>query len=190
MAHPMSEFCGKVPLRGIEKKPLEIEVTKAEKWVEDLLKEAAPSKDLTGLSPEEWAAKAKYTAQARIESVGSDYMVSGNFQAQVPAPCSRCGDLFEVERKGDFRVFLKLNDDPETFSDDPDYVFFNSNEINLVDLLAEQVIVQEPVAECPNQKPDGSCNLCGKNPQYSGQGQKNGADSTLSAQLQRLKGRL
>ena len=186
----MSEFRGKVSLREVDKKTVEIPATKAESWVVELLKEAAPSEELTGLSAEIWAERAEYSGQAKLEKVGSEYMVYGDFAAKVPAPCSRCGDLFTTERKGDFRLFLKLSDEAEAFSDDPDYVFFDSDQINLVDILAEQLIVQEPVAECPAKKDDGSCNLCGKNPQYSGHAEKNRAGSTLSAQLERLKGRL
>ncbi len=185
------EFTGKIHTRELDRKPLELKPESAESWVKDLLSEAAPKEDIIGLKPEQWAEKVKYEGEVRVEKVGPDYMVKGSFEAVVPAPCSRCGDLFEVKREGDYQVFLSPTLGKKEPSDDPDYIPLESQEIDLRGILAEQIIVQEPLAECPSQKADGSCTLCGKNPSYQpGQVGAFEANSQLSSQLARLKGRL
>lgn len=186
----MSEFRGRIALKEIDKKTQEIQVSNAEPWVQEMLAQSAPPQELTDLEAKAWAEKTRLTAQVRLEKVGSEYMVQGNLKASVPAPCSRCGDLFTAERDAEFQLFLVPTDaraKEAEYSDDPDYVFFKGHELNLGDVLSEQLVVQEPVAECPAQKSDGTCTLCHKNPQYMArQGHEDEATSPF-AKLKVLK---
>lgn len=182
------EFTGKVHVREIDRKPLELKAESAETWVKGVLERAAPAADLTQLEATQWAEKSQYQGEVRVEKVGSDYMVQGAFKATVPAPCSRCGDLFTVDRAGKYQVFLSPTLGEKEPSDDPDYIPLESEEIDLRDILSEQIIVQEAVAECPAKLADGSCSLCHKNPSFeSGQESDFSANSQLSSQLARLK---
>jgi uncharacterized metal-binding protein YceD (DUF177 family) len=197
------QFTGRIHIRELEKKPIELEADQSEAWVRRLLERAAPDSELTSLQPAEWAAQSKFQSQLRVEKVASDYLVTGHMSGQVPAPCSRCGDDFLSGREADFRVVMHRlgpgsrasNED----SGDPDYVFFEGDEIDLGEILAEQLIVNEPVAECPARGANGDCVLCGKNPQFeasnmgnstsdkiAGQGFENSAFSALS-KLRTLK---
>ncbi len=186
----MSLFKGRVHTKEIEKKPVEIKGDEKEPWVQELLEKSAPSAALTGLEPKNWAEKSHLKTDLRLEKVGTDYMVTGTFEATVPTTCSRCGDLYTAERGGDFRVFLVPTDPrakSQDYSDDPDYVMLNADEVNVSDLVSEQLVVQEPVAECPNRRDYGTCQLCGKNPSFvPGQAAQNEATSPF-AKLKTLK---
>ena len=163
----MAEFDGKISTREIERKAYESTADQSDLWVKALLQRAAPLEQIVGLSAELWAAKSLLNVSVRAEKVGGDYFVSGSCVGQVPAGCSRCGDPFMVERKAEFKVFLVPGTSRENdVSDDPDYVFFYNDDIDLIDVLSEQIIVLESVAEHPPQKPDGSCTLCHLNPQF------------------------
>ncbi|MBS1983646.1 MAG: DUF177 domain-containing protein [Bdellovibrionales bacterium] len=184
-------FKGRVSTREIEQNPVDIEADQSDAWMQETLAEAAPSSDLTDLAPEEWAKKCNISAQLRLEMAGPDYVVKGHFDASVPSPCSRCGDLFQAQRQADFNVVMHriMKDEDAEIEDDSgdaDYVFLKKDEVDLRQIVSEQLIVLEPVAECPARKADGSCALCGKNPQFAGQVQEIRADSPF-AKLGALK---
>ena len=164
------EFLGKVGLRELEKKPFETAANQTDKWVQNVLERSAPDAGLTGLDPKSWAAGAELRTRVRVEKIGTEYLATGELKGRVKSPCSRCGDLFGAERKTDFRVVLARMAKGEKARDedsgDADYIYFEGDDINLVEILSEQMIVLEPVAECPAQKEGGDCILCGLNPQY------------------------
>ncbi len=164
----MAEFDGKISIREVERKALELSADHGDKWVLRMLERCAPEQAIVGIDAQSYAAKSQLKLDARIEKVGQEYLVTGSFDAEVPAGCSRCGDPFMVSRKAEFRVFLVPGTKPDNeVSDDPDYVFFYSDKIDLSDVFSEQIIVLEPVAEHPELKADGSCLLCHKNPQFT-----------------------
>lgn len=179
----MSVFKGVFRFHDISSKgQVDVECTQADPWVKTLLERSAPESALTGLSSEQWAAKAQYQATMKLEEAGSDVRLHGNFKAEVTTPCSRCGDLYQVPREADFQLFVHREDDREDEDGgDPDYIVVPGDEIDLREILAEQLMVQEPVAECPARKPDGSCSLCHKNPQFENQGQFAGQASEKKA---------
>jgi uncharacterized metal-binding protein YceD (DUF177 family) len=150
------EFNGKINIRELEYKDAHIEASKGMKWVEALLVRSAPPDGLTGYTPEEWAAHVEsFQAEMNVSKMGGDYLVQGSLSAKVPAPCARCGSLFQSPRKSDFKVAIhrlakgspKLEDD----TGDPDYIFLEGDQIDLSELLAEQLIVLEPVREIPEK---------------------------------------
>lgn len=183
-------FRGRINIREVEKEPLELTATHEDPWILEVLTRAAPSSDLTGLQADAWAKKCQYSTELKLAMAGTDCILTGSFEARVPATCSRCADLFETPRKSQFQIILhrlyKDEGPKEGDSGDADYVLLANDEIDLVEILAEQVVVQEPVAECPARKPDGSCVLCGKNPQFAGQSPDNSANSPF-AKLRTLK---
>lgn len=164
---------GLIHLQQIRKDAIEHSFNSAtpEAWLLHSLANAAP-KNLD-MEAHTWAQSVQIQGQMRVARIDPEYMVEGSFQAQVPALCSRCGDNFETERKGEFRLFYKPLEKGQSLdeesSDDPDYNFLTKEHINLADILSEQIVVQEPLAECPDRKEDGTCLLCGKNPQFAGQ---------------------
>ena len=184
-------FKGLINFREIEKQPIEIAATQADPWVQELLARAAPSSGVTGIQETEWAQKCVYSASLSFSMAGSDAVLQGQFTAKVPASCSRCADLYETPRQAEFRIVLhrvlkgEVVDSSED-SGDPDYVLLERDEIDVREILAEQLIMTEPVAECPARRPDGSCTLCGKNPQFAGQSPDNSANSPFS-KLRSLK---
>jgi uncharacterized metal-binding protein YceD (DUF177 family) len=140
-----------------------------EAWLTSALVNAAPA--AIELSPEEWAAKVEIEGMMKLERLDPEYMLEGNFEARVPTTCSRCGDVYQTERQADFRLFYKPKEktqynQKDDFSDDPDYTFLESEYIKLGEVLCEQIVVQEPLAECPDRLEDGTCKLCAKNPHF------------------------
>lgn len=195
------EFKGKVNIRELEKKTVEIKATASDAWVQKMLTASAPDSGVTGMSAVEWANNiSEFNAELRVEKLGEDYLLSGHFKGQVPTGCSRCGDPIFALRQATFRVALvrtekvKSLSQDELDSGDPDFVYFQGDEIDLNQLLREQLVVIEPVAECPpKDEVTGTCKLCGKNPVFStsegsfekaakltGQGFENSAFSALS----------
>lgn len=183
-------FKGRLQAKEIDKKPQDFKGNEADAWVQEVLELSAPEAGLIGLQPKEWAEKSRLSTELRLEKVGDDYMLRGQLAATVLTACSRCGDTYPVDRKADFQVFLVPTDprapEPEP-SDDPDYIFMKSDTVDLCSLVSEQLVVQEPVAECPQRKSDGSCTLCGKNPQYTGRQAPADAASSPFAKLKVLK---
>jgi uncharacterized metal-binding protein YceD (DUF177 family) len=184
----MAEFDGKVSTREVERKVYDLSADQTDNWVKNLLKRCAPEQEVVGFDSEQWAAKSSLQLTARVEKVGSDYLVTGDFNGKVPAGCSRCGDPFMVERKSEFRVFLVPGKDPEIdVSDDPDYVFFYTDDIDLIDVFSEQLIVLESVAEHPPMKEDGSCLLCHRNPKFNEENIKDFVGNSAFSKLKDLK---
>jgi uncharacterized metal-binding protein YceD (DUF177 family) len=191
-------FKGVLNLKVLDRKPFETQADQSEAWVMDALKGAAPPESLSGISPEVWAEKAQLKTEMRAEKLSPEYEVQGKFEGTVQGTCSRCGDPFMVERQADFRVFLRQADegtaDEENAGGDPDYVYFEDEEIDLSSILREQIIVAEPMAECPARKANGDCSLCNRSPekeveQSTGQVTESRANSPFS-KLEDLKKKL
>jgi uncharacterized metal-binding protein YceD (DUF177 family) len=141
---------GKLNLRQIEKQSLDLELIPAEqKWLLRAFQAAAPLSELTGLSPEEWASKVEFDGQLSLSALKPDYLLKGSFEAKVPSACSRCLEPFMADRKGEFQIFIKRLErgDSKEPSDDPDYWMINSDELDLGPIIAEQLVVLEPIAE-------------------------------------------
>lgn len=190
------EFDGKIHIRELEKKDVEVNGEKTDKWVQNLLARSAPAEDLTGLNSQTWAKECSaFETSVKVEKMGGDYLVRGQFKGLVPAPCCRCGDSFQTKREADFQVVMHraLRGDkvPED-TGDPDYMILQGDDIDLKEIIAEQLIVLEPVAECPEKdEKTGICRLCNRNPSFgeaaplnnqksTGQGIENSAFSALS----------
>lgn len=190
-------FHGKFHFREIERATdgVDVTFTEADSWALEALERAAPKPELTGLEPAAWAKKSKFSGSLRIEPAGIQVVIRGAFEAQVPAPCSRCSDLFDVRRQADLNIVLhalRRGEDPQDDGGDADYIVVDADEFDLRDILSEQLIVLEPVAECPARAADGSCTLCKKNPQFenvAGQAHESKADSPFS-KLEALKSKL
>ena len=194
---------GRVYLQELERFPFDLSFgTQKEpgfenpSWLRQILVAAAPKEDYCGLSPEVWAEQGHISGQVHIEKVGTEFMLEGSFVAtDLRSPCSRCSDLFNVDRKSEFRLFferagkrhLKLSEDE---GGDPDYQILDSDYIDLVSVFAEQLMIQEPLAECPLRKDDGSCTVCGKNPQFAGHCEQKGEESFAFSKLKDLSGPL
>jgi uncharacterized metal-binding protein YceD (DUF177 family) len=186
------KFSGQVSLRELDKKPVDLKGSEVDEWVQETLKQAAPGAELIcGLDPLQWSQNSQVRFDLRLEKVGGDYAVSGSIQGRVASACSRCGDLFKPTREGSFRLILHrlLRDmDPDQEdSGDPDYLYFQGEEIDLIPLLAEQLIILEPVAESPPFDETGKCQSCGVIPKFidpadqdAGQKIENSAFSALS----------
>jgi uncharacterized metal-binding protein YceD (DUF177 family) len=180
------QFDGKISIREVERSPFKIESDESDAWVVKLLERSAPKAELTGMSAATFAGKSKLRVSVQVEQMGGDYQITGNMSGQVPAGCARCAEPFMADRETTFRVFLvtsdALQDEP---SDDPDYIPFRGDQINLIEHLAEQLIVLERVAEAPELKANGSCVLCHRNSDElvkfsSGQSLQNIANSPFS----------
>ncbi len=181
----------KISTRDLDRDPVEVAGDQGEDWVQESLARAAPPEGVTGLSAEQWAAQSHMKTAMRLEKIGTDYLVQGTFQAKVPTACSRCADRYDVAREGEFRLIfhpLARGEQADDDTGDPDYIFLESDEIDVCDVLKEQVVLHEPVAECPERAADGSCTLCKKNPQFeAGQSEGTKADSPFS-KLKILRG--
>ncbi|MBP7844658.1 MAG: DUF177 domain-containing protein [Proteobacteria bacterium] len=164
---------GIIHLTQIRKDAIEHSFSTAspEPWLNLSLVNAAPEWED---DPQSWASKVKIEGQVKIQKIDPEYMLEGSYSATVQASCSRCGDEFPAQRQSEFRLFYKpvekskyiQEDEP---SDDPDYNFLDKEYISVADVLTEQIVVQEPMVECPDRSDDGTCKLCGKNPQFAGQ---------------------
>jgi uncharacterized metal-binding protein YceD (DUF177 family) len=164
------EFKGKVSFREVDRNRVEYVGNEKDAWVRQILVESAPQVvSAIGLDSQSWAKKAKFKVQVSAERMGTDYLVRGHFNAQVLSPCSRCGDSFEVDRNSqdEFRVVvsrvLKGQNDTEEALDsgDPDFLITDSDELNFIEILREQLIILEPLSECPEYDAAGQCSLCG-----------------------------
>jgi uncharacterized metal-binding protein YceD (DUF177 family) len=189
------KFKGRVHIREVETRRFEIDGQPGEDWVLAVLRRAAPPPELmNGMSVETWVQESSLEVQVRIDRAASDYIVSGRLKGHVPNLCARCGDPLHFDRASEFHVVVHRLAREETEVDgdsgDADYVFLDGDEIDLIEILGEQLIILEPVAEAPARCEDGSCSLCGKNPQFAdqsaGQAVENKADSPF-AKLSSLK---
>jgi len=153
---------GKLTLREVGSKSIDVSFSEADEWVQTALKVAAPHEDICGKSPEGWAAGSKITGSVRVERLDPEYSLSGSFEGRMPLLCPRCGAEGSVRRAGDFRVFLKPMGPYETAEegDDPDYVFLETPYIDLATILTEQIVAVEPVVEHPDLELSGEEHVC------------------------------
>ncbi len=162
------KFTGRLTISDADAGSLEFSATQDEAWVQELLERSAPKEQIVASSAKDWASRSKMSLTARVESVGKEYLLSGSFQAQVPSPCSRCGDAFEAPRVSHFHILIRS---PKSKNDgdvvDDETIELKTEELDLVEVLSEQLVMLEPIAECPAQKKDGSCTLCHLNPTFS-----------------------
>ena len=209
------EFKGKIHIRELEKKQVDLSAQASDAWIQKMLTSAAPDPHITGLEPADWANKiSDFSVNLQVQKIAGEYLVTGDLKGKVPTGCSRCGDPFFASREASFKVVLVRSEKSRSMSDDeldsgdPDFVYFFGDEIDLIVLLREQLIVLEPVAECPpKDEKTSSCLLCGKNPSgefsfgsksqaqnggekaeiFAGQGFENSAFSALSKLLKSRK---
>jgi uncharacterized metal-binding protein YceD (DUF177 family) len=164
-------FKGRVAIQEVDQNPVEIRGDQKDGWVQTWLARAAPQGEmLNGLTPEAWAEKSTMKVDVRLDKVGNDYGVKGSFRGLVPSICSRCGDPFLAARSSEFSLYLHRNtgeeDHPDGPAEDPDYIFFSGDQIDLIDLLSEQLIVLEPIAEGPTaESPKPHCK-CWEEPEF------------------------
>ncbi len=149
---------GKLAFKVLEKQDVEVSCDQGDTWVQTVLRQAAPNPDLSGMSAEDWAKSARYQATimgSRLVAQ-SEYQLNGTFEAEVPAICGRCGEAFRSPRQGNFHVYFQLVDDEKAVEDsgDPDLIMTDSGEMDVKNVLAEQLVVAEPMVE---QHPEGSC---------------------------------
>ncbi len=179
---------GKLTLREVGLKAIDVNFSQNDEWVQSALKIAAPHEDISGLPAAEWAKNSKITGSLTAERIDPEYTVYGSFEARVPLLCPRCGVEGSVAREGTFRLFLKPVGPYETVeeSDDPDYVFLETPEIDLVQLLSEQIVSVEAVVEYPDLELSGKTHSCEA---ISGQIDGNARNSPFAAlgQLKDIK---
>lgn len=155
---------GRLNLRQLEKQKLELNLDPTEhKWLLRAFESAAPSEELVGLSPAEWASAVEFSGSMELEALKPDYLVKGSFEAKVPSACSRCLEPFKADRTGEFQIFLKRLEkgDSKEPSDDPDYWMIDSDELDLAEIISEQIVVLEPIAESQHRLESGelSCSI-------------------------------
>jgi uncharacterized metal-binding protein YceD (DUF177 family) len=164
------EFKGKTSFREIDRNRVEYSGTEVDAWVQNLLVESAPQVIAAlGMTAEQWSKKARLQLSVSAEKMGQDYVVRGNLKGQVAAPCSRCGDEFPAARDpgSDFNVIVQrvgrgqVEGDEDLDSGDPDFLVTDSDELDFIRILREQLIILEPMAECPAFDSTGKCSLCG-----------------------------
>jgi uncharacterized metal-binding protein YceD (DUF177 family) len=167
------EFKGKVSFRELDRQDVEVNGTESDTWVQNWLESSAPQViSVLDLSSKEWAKKSQMQVSVAASKMGSDYVVRGRFSGQVLAPCSRCGDPFKASRNPaqEFNVIVRrlargqAESDADLDSGDPDYLITEADEIDIIGILREQLIVLEPLAECPNFDKSGKCSHCGVTP--------------------------
>ncbi len=153
---------GKLTLREVGSKSIDVSFSEADEWVQSALKVAAPHVDICGKSPDGWAAGSKISGSIRVERLDPEYSLSGNFEGRMPLLCPRCGAEGTTQRAGDFRVFLKPMGPYEAAEegDDPDYVFLETPYIDLAHILTEQIVAVEPVVEHPDLELSGEEHVC------------------------------
>jgi uncharacterized metal-binding protein YceD (DUF177 family) len=182
---------GKLSLREVGAKSVEMTFNQDSEWVLQALKTAAPHEDLSAMTPEEWARCSKIEGSLRVERLDPEYSVQGNFEARVPLLCPRCGEAGTVSRSGEFRLFLKPLGPRESADegDDPDYIFLETPFIDLVQLLGEQIVAAEGVVEYPDQDMVGKAHVCEPVPEVILADSIDPADSDLSSRQSNGKAR-
>ncbi|MEO5668276.1 MAG: hypothetical protein ABIR96_09475 [Bdellovibrionota bacterium] len=148
-------------------------LTQDEPWVREVLALSAPQEEIIGMNSEEWSAKSKIDLNFEVEKLpgGEDYSLRGNLKADVPTICAHCAGVLNVNRVGEFQLYLKLLDRSRgneiEDSGDPDLIFVDHPEVDLRPILAEQLIVLEPFAEFPEKDSSGSPHICSKIPEIA-----------------------
>jgi uncharacterized metal-binding protein YceD (DUF177 family) len=153
---------GKIGVREIGQKKLELDFSENDSWVREALEKSAPHSDITGQSAEQWAQDAKCNGHIQIERLDPEYNLEGNFEARVKVLCPHCGNPGTVGRADSFRLFIKQVGPRDEFEegDDPDYIFLETPWIDLSSILSEQIVSAEPVVEYPDQDPQGNPHKC------------------------------
>src|SRR5258708_2119998 len=100
-------FKGIANLKSIDRESLELDFSTADKWFVEALERGAPDPRIISMEPPRWAAACEASGALRLERLNPEYLVSGQIEAKVPAPCSRCGDHFTAPRSLDFKIFLR-----------------------------------------------------------------------------------
>lgn len=157
---------GKFLLTQLHSQPQSFEANETTDWVLDILKMAAPEAAITGLEADEWAQQSNLKVELELSKMpgDEDYSIKGHFVAAVPTVCAHCADLVKVERSSQFLIYLKLvektRNEEDLDSGDADLIYILNPEIDVRELVAEQLILQEPFAEVPSHDFEGKAHIC------------------------------
>jgi len=146
------------------KSPLKLVFDHQQEWYRDLIKSAE--------DPEGRNLNKKNNCELELLKQGDCVQLSGQFSGRLGLICSRCAQNFDYELSLQFNQtfitdpkkanlsetdFFRSSDDKE----DIEMTFFNSDELDLEQLISEQIFLQRPFQPLCRENCQGLCLKCG-----------------------------
>jgi uncharacterized protein len=129
------------------------------------------------IEPEEWrpadeeeegvAPAGPMEFEAHIQRTGRKILLDGSLHGRVRVRCDRCLELFERDVDSRFRTFLMLpadlgtEDEVELEDEDMEVEFTTGEEIDVLDLVREQLLLEQPMKVLCREGCEGLCARCG-----------------------------
>lgn len=131
------------------------------------------------MEPEEWRPMEEtdgvvelagpLTLEADIQRAGSRILLKGHLQGDVRIRCDRCLDTFDRHVDNRFQTFFSLpkedgtDEEIELEEEDLDVAFTQGEELDVLGLIREQVLLEQPMKRLCSEACKGLCARCGKN---------------------------
>jgi uncharacterized protein len=152
---PSGEVCVKIDISKIEREPLQFD--------EEFVVEA------DRLDPTLVAGKTSVRIAGEVRPHGDFFSIAGRCSASGPLACSRClepvpwniDEGFSVEYRSP--ASAPLDAEAELAADDLDVAFLQGQELDLIELAAEQVLLAMPMRIVCDTNCAGLCERCGAN---------------------------
>ncbi len=107
--------------------------------------------------------------EADLQRAGSRILLKGHLQGDVRIRCDRCLDTFERHVDTRFQTFFPLpkeghtDEEVELEEEDLDVAFTQGEELDVLELIREQVLLEQPMKRLCSEACKGLCPRCGKN---------------------------
>jgi len=103
-----------------------------------------------------------------VQRAGNEYIISGRLRGSVLARCDRCLGAFVREMDSGFRTFLALpkegdaEEERELEDEDLEVDLLDGGELEVLDLIREQILLDQPMKRLCRDDCKGLCPRCGK----------------------------
>jgi uncharacterized protein len=102
--------------------------------------------------------------RGRLARSGDEYLLTGHLRGTLETSCGRCLEGARVPVDASLVVtFVPADEDDEELADDPDFVGFAGNEIDLSDELRDEILLAMPLKPLCKDDCQGLCPVCGGN---------------------------
>lgn len=136
-------------------------------------------------------------SRLRLDKISSEVTVQGEIKTSIELQCSRCLRIYPQDIAQNVNLEYRPVEDTgskdrhEINEDELDISFYKENEIDILEMLAEQIILSVPMKPLCAETCRGICSTCGAdlnvNPCSCGNGEINPQFEVLKKILERSK---
>jgi len=129
----------------------------------------------------------------KVSRAADKFLVDGTLAGKVKIRCDRCLEVFDLELKSTFNVYLvvrpsgRLEEDVELLDEDMEVEVLHGETIDLDDVVREQIYLSVPMKCVCRSDCRGLCPQCGVNLNVAPCSCKSGVGHAAFSKLENLK---